>query len=186
VALVLVHGRHQDAAFMLEVAERVALPQAALLAPEPDDGVWYPGRFFDPPEVNEPHVTRAVGAIEEALARTSAAGVPTVLVGFSQGACMVAEALRRAPREVVAAAVLTGALMGDAPAPTPHHVAGLPMLFSASRHDDWIPLQHTQAVAASFALAGADVTSHVSGEREHHVSDAEATAVRELVERALG
>jgi phospholipase/carboxylesterase len=177
------HGRDQDAGFMLEVAGRVDVPAAALLLPESEAGTWYPGRFFDPVAANEPQVTQAVAAVEEAVA--TAGDVPVVLVGFSQGACVVAETLRRAPRPGVrAAAVLTGALMGDDPAPTPAHVAGLPMHFSSSRHDDWIPLEHALAAARSFEAAGADVTTEVSDEREHHVSDAEAAAVRELVLRA--
>lgn len=182
------HGRDQDAGFMRDVARRAALDEVALLLPESEERSWYPGRFFDPVADNEPHLTRAVEAFEQAVGVASSAGLPPsriVLVGFSQGACVLTEVIRRRPRAFGAAVVLTGALMGEASSPPAGDVAGLRMHFSSSRRDDWIPLAHTVAASRYFERAGARVTIAVSDEAEHRVSDAEAVRLRELADEVL-
>jgi len=192
-AAVLMHGRDQDAAFMLDVAERAALGDLGILLPESEQRSWYPGRFFDAVETNEPHLTRAVEAFEEAMDTAADAGLPAsrlLLVGFSQGACVLTELLRRRPRRLGAAAILTGALMGPPPAehplpPPAGDLTGLHLHFSASRHDNWIPLEHVRAGIRYFERAGARVTTALSDEVEHHVSDAEAACLRELADEFL-
>jgi phospholipase/carboxylesterase len=193
-AAVLMHGRDQDAAFMLDVAERAALGDLGILLPESEQRSWYPGRFFDAVETNEPHLTRAVEAFEEAMDTAADAGLPAsrlLLAGFSQGACVLTELLRRRPRPLGAAAILTGALMGPpAPAqralpPPAGDLAGLRLHVSGSRHDAWIPVERQQAASRYFERAGARVTTALSDEVEHHVSDAEAACLRELADEFL-
>lgn len=183
-AAVLMHGRDQDAGFMLEVADRARLGDvAALLLPEAESGSWYPGRYYDPVEANEPALTAAVAAFEEAIDVATSAGVPlerVLLAGFSQGACLLTELLRRRPRRVGAAVVLTGAMMGTNPSPPLPPLDALPVHVSCSRHDGWIALEHALGAATALERAGARVTTVVSDEREHHVSDAEAVHLREL------
>jgi phospholipase/carboxylesterase len=184
IAAVLVHGRDQDPGFMLEVAERVALPDVAYVLPEASGRSWYPGRFFDPPAENEPWLTHALDACEAAIAQATAA-MPferVAVVGFSQGACLTAELVARRPRPFRAVAVLTGCLMGaDEEIADPAPAPGLRIHFSTSRYDDWIPVAAVRETARRFDRAGARITLKVSGEREHHVSDDEADALRALL-----
>ena len=178
---------------MRDVAERAALDDAAVLLPECEQRSWYPGRFFDPVDGNEPHLTRAVEAVQQVVDVARAAGIPAgriVLAGFSQGACVVTELLRRDPRPFGAVVVLTGALMGapreDGEHPRPAgDLAGVRMHFSCSRRDAWIPLEHAVAARRYFERAGARVTMSVSDETEHHVSDAEAAYLRRLVDEVV-
>ena len=96
MACVLVHGRDQDEEVMLDVVERLGLDDVAYLLPVSPERSWYPGRYFDPLEANEPHLTDAIAACEAAVASARDAGVPDeriVLGGFSQGACVTAELL---------------------------------------------------------------------------------------------
>jgi phospholipase/carboxylesterase len=62
--------------------------------PAAPDGSWYPGRYFDRREVNEPRLGCGLSSIDGAIAELVEAGLgpdEIVLAGFSQGACLVCE-----------------------------------------------------------------------------------------------
>jgi len=187
VAAVLVHGRGQDPGFMLEVAQRLALDdQVAYVLPRAAGRSWYPGRFFDPIEANEPWLGWSLEAIGAAVSAARVGGRPparVALVGFSQGACVVAEHLARRPEHYGAAAILTGALFGQ---PTIDRLpagslAGLPMFFGIAQDDDWVPVAAVRDTVAAFEHAGARCSLHVYEDDEHRVSDDEVAAVRALL-----
>jgi phospholipase/carboxylesterase len=184
MACVLVHGRDQDEHVMLDVVERLHLDDIAYLLPVSPERSWYPGRYFDPVSENEPHLTQAIEACEAALdaARDAGvAGIDTVLGGFSQGACVVAELLARRPRPLAGAAILTGSLLGRPAERTLARVDGLPMFFGLSRHDQWIALEDARATAEAFARAGASVTFEAYEDPEHHVTDEAVAGLRALL-----
>ena len=187
VAAVLVHGRDQDPDFMLDVAQRVGLgDRVAYLLPRAADRSWYPGRFYDPMEDNEPCLGWSLHAIEAAVAQARGGGRPLpriALVGFSQGACIVAEHLARRPEPYGAAAILTGALFGppDADRMPAGSLGGLPMFFSIAQDDDWISLDAVRDTVEAFRRAGARCELHVYDDAEHGVNDDEVAAVRTLL-----
>ncbi len=186
VAAVLVHGRDQDPAFMLELVDRLALDGVAYLLPEADGRTWYPGRYLAPIADNEPSLSHALEAYRSALAAIAAAGIPperTVLVGFSQGACLTAELVFREPAPYAGIAILTGALIGPLQdeRPAPAELAGLEVFFGCAREDAWIPLEHAQRTAQAFAAGGATTTFRAYDEPEHAIYDDEVDAVRALL-----
>src|SRR5207244_10961971 len=72
-------------------------PGLALLAPQAAGGTWYPRRFLDPVESNEPWLSAALGAVGNVVGMVEEAGVPAesiLLLGFSQGACLRSEERR--------------------------------------------------------------------------------------------
>ena len=178
MACVLVHGRDQDEEVMLDVVARLGLDDVAYVLPVSAERSWYPGRYFDPVSENEPHLSRAIESCEAALDQVS--GLPTVLGGFSQGACVVAELLARRPRPLAGAAILTGSLLGRLAERTPARLDGLPMYFGISRHDEWIALEDARASADALERAGAVVTFETYEDRVHHVSDAAVAGLRAL------
>jgi phospholipase/carboxylesterase len=105
------------------------------------------------------------------------------LVGFSQGACILAEHLARRPQPYGAAAILTGALFGtpDVDRLPVGSLDGLPMFFGISENDDWIPLPAVRQTVAAFQRAGARCELRVYDDEEHGVNDDEAAAVRGLL-----
>ena len=121
------------------VAQRLELDdEVAYVLPRAADRSWYPGRFYDPMEDNEPWLGWSLQAIEAAVAQARGGGrsLPRVaLVGFSQGACIVAEHLARRPRALrrrrdphrraVRHARPTGCRSGS--------LGGLPMFFGIAR-----------------------------------------------------
>jgi predicted esterase len=183
---ILVHGRDQDAQVMLDVAGRLRLSDAGYVLPVAAGRTWYPGRYFDPIEVNEPHVGWALEAYERAIGVATAAGVPEqriVLAGFSQGACLIAELVARRPRPWRGVAVLTGTLMGPAGQEVvPVPVDGLPMFFGSSRYDEWIDYERVHATARAFAEAGARTTVETYDDRVHHVGDEAVDGLRRLLQ----
>jgi phospholipase/carboxylesterase len=186
VAAVLVHGRDQDPEFMLEVAQRLGLDDhVAYVVPRAAGGSWYPGRFYDPMEDNEPWLGWSLEAVEAAVvqARGGRRSLPDLaLVGFSQGACIVAEHLARRPEPYGAAAILTGALFGTAAERLPvGSLGGLPMFFGIAQGDDWIPVDAVRDTVEAFRRAGARCDLHVYDEQDHGVNDDEILAVRTLL-----
>lgn len=191
VAAVLVHGRDQDPEFMLEqLAGRLDLDgDVAYLLPRAADRSWYPGRFYDPMEDNEPWLGWSLEAIEAAVTRAGQSGrtLPSIaLVGFSQGACIVAELLARRARPFGGAAILTGALFGAAAQRMPAGALdGLPMFFGIATDDDWIPVDAVRDTVAAFQRAGARCDLHVYDDEEHGINDDEVAAVRTLLTTLL-
>jgi phospholipase/carboxylesterase len=187
VAAVLVHGRDQGPEWMLDVARRVDLDDAvAYVLPRAAERSWYPGRFYDPMEDNEPWLGWSLQAIEAAVALATGPARPLsriALVGFSQGACIVAEHLARRPAPYGAAGILTGALFGtpDVDRLPIGSLDGLPMFFGIAEDDDWIGVAAVRDTVAAFQRAGARCELRVYDDEEHGVNDDEAAAVRGLL-----
>lgn len=186
VATLLVHGRDQDPAFMLGLVDRLAVRGVAHLLPEADGGTWYPGRYHEPLEANEPGLSHALEALTRALATIAAAGIPpqrTVLAGFSQGACLVAELVFRTPAPYAGVAILTGSLVGprDARRAAPAGLEGLEVFCGCARQDAWIPFADARATAEAFAAAGATVLLREYDEPEHAIYDDEVDVVRRML-----
>lgn len=188
IAVVLVHGRDQDAAVMRDLLERLPAPPAATcLLPEAAGRSWYAARYTDGPDLLEPDVGRALATVEAALteARQACPGGPLVLVGFSQGACLAAERLARRGRTGLdGVALLTGAFIGPHPGTLrepAHGVAGLRVEMVSSEHDDWVLAPHVRTTAASLRAAGADVRLTMTDEPEHRIDDVAVAAVARLL-----
>ena len=184
IAAVLFHGRDQDPEWMLDVARRIDLDDAvSYILPRAADRSWYPGRFYDPMEDNEPCLGWSLEAIEAAVAATARPLTRVALVGFSQGACILAEHLARRPEPYGAAAILTGALFGtpDLERVPVGSLDGLPMFFGIAEKDDWIPIDAVRDTVAAFQRAGARCELRVYDDEEHGVNDDEVAAVRGLL-----
>jgi len=110
-ALVLLHGRGATARSMLHLADELAQPGLACLAPQAVGNVWYPNSFMAPIASNEPYLSSALAAVGDVLARLGEAGIPperVVLLGFSQGACLALEFAARHTRRYGGVVGLSG------------------------------------------------------------------------------
>ena len=187
LAAVLLHGRDRTSGEMIDLAGQVALPDVAWLALEAPGGSWYPGRFMEPTEVNQAHFDRALDRIDDQVRALETLGVPRrriALVGFSQGACVACEYVRRHPGRWGALIAFTGGLPGppgtvwtDGPG-----LDGTPVLLSNGDHDDWVPWSRVEETAAAFQRMGADVTLRLYPGRDHLVSDDEIREAKAILE----
>ena len=124
-AMVMVHGRGASAEDSLLLADRFNQSGVAYLAPQAAGHTWYPYTFLAPIADNEPYLSSAIALIESVFSQVASAGIPqgrTMILGFSQGACLTLEYVARHARRYGGVAGLTGGLIG--PDDTPRDYAG--------------------------------------------------------------
>ncbi len=190
LAVVLVHGRHQNAQFMLDLADRLpSPPPVSYVALEEPGGQWYPFSFLEPLARNEPQLSSALDTVSSLLGWLSDRGhgpESVVLMGFSQGACLLAEYLLRHPTRYGGAVLLTGGAIGP-PGTSwggPATLAGTPIYLGTSDPDDWVPATRVKETAAVLAARGARVTTQIFPGLGHEVSDLELDAASRLITEA--
>jgi phospholipase/carboxylesterase len=190
-ALVLVHGRGGTADGMLPIARAARATDAALVAPAAAGNSWYPQRFLAPVAANEPWLSSALAAIDGAMERVRAAGIPDeriVLVGFSQGACLSLEYVARAAARharfggVVA---MAGALIGDPSAPRQHtgSLNGTPVVLACGDADMHIPEALVRRSADMFTALGATVDLRIYPGVGHDITGDQIAALADIVEQ---
>ena len=101
---------------MWAIAARLAIPHVRWVAPAAEGRQWYPHRFMGPRPPNEPALSEAVALCDRALAEATDDGrIPargSVVLGFSQGACLASEFVLRHPERCRTLVMLTGGLIG--------------------------------------------------------------------------
>ena len=184
-AAILIHGRGSSADDIIRLVPNIDPGGVAYLAPPAPGNTWYPHRFLVPVDQNEPHLSRALARIDTLLDEITAAGIgteKTLLLGFSQGACLALEAAARSPRRLGAVAGLSGALIGPIEAERPPlspAVAGLPVFLGCGDVDDHIPLPYLERTTELLREAGAAVDLRVYQGMPHTINRDEVEAVRQ-------
>jgi predicted esterase len=186
VALLLVHGRGADAESILSLAEQIGGPGVAALAPQAAGNTWYPRRFMEPLATNEPWLSSALAAVGDLVAQVGEAGVPperTLLLGFSQGACLALEWAARNARRYGGVVALSGGLIG--PDGTPRDYAGsfdgTPIFLGCSDIDGHIPIERVHESAAVSRRLGGAVDERIYPGMDHTVNRDEVEAARAMV-----
>jgi predicted esterase len=185
-AMVLVHGRGASAQDILTLAAELDQPGFAYLAPQAAGNTWYPYSFLAPIERNEPYLSSALAALEQLLAHVAAAGIPaerTILLGFSQGACLATEFAARNARRYGALVGLSGGLIGPDGTPRDYSgsLDGTPVFLGCSDVDPHIPAARVQHSAEVLRRLGGDVTARLYPGMGHTVSEDEIEFVRGLM-----
>lgn len=185
-AVVMLPGRGDSPRRFLRLAEEFHRRGAMYLAPEPSGKAWYPGPMDDPPEAKEPWLSSAFRLVARAVETAGEAGVPperTVLVGFSQGACVAAEFVAARPRRYGGAAVLAGGLFGPDPAEREMSgsLDGTPVYLGCGDEDPRVAPGRVRASAAAFRRLDAVVTDEVYEGLGHAIGDEQMAAVRRMV-----
>jgi predicted esterase len=187
-AMLMVHGRNADANSILELTREIDQPGFAYLAPQAAGNAWYPYRFLEPLERNEPYLSSALKAIEAALARIASAGIlpeRTILLGFSQGACLALEFTARHARRYGGVVGLSGGLIGpdDAPRDYAGSLDGTPIFLGCSDVDSHIPKARVEHSAEVLRRLNGDVTARLYPGLGHTVNHDEIKFVREMMTR---
>lgn len=187
VAVILVHGRGQSPEVMHDlVVRRFAPNDFAWVAPSAANGSWYPERFLEPLEKNEPWLSQALEVLEclsDELARTGIPYDQQIFIGFSQGACLCCEYIWRSQRRYKALIAFTGALIGPerlACTTANRNIAGMPVLLSTWMDDPWVPIEYVRQTAEHFLGIGADVSLKVEEAIEHGILDCELLNARAI------
>jgi phospholipase/carboxylesterase len=187
--VVLVHGRGQDTDYMREqVIDRLDRADVAYVLPAAHENSWYPGSFLDPVAQNQPRLNWALERMDDVRQRLHDEGVADsrqVWLGFSQGACVLAEYVARTSHRFGALVCLTGGLFGPTGSALtrPVNVAGMPAIFATSDIDALVPVGRVDQTAASYRSAGAEVVLAVTAGAAHEIVDNSITRCRTLLDR---
>lgn len=187
-ALILLHGRGATARGMMALAGEASPDHVLFVAPQAYRRTWYPHSFLAPIEQNEPYLTSALGVVGHVLDRTQQAGIPlerTVLVGFSQGACLALEYAARHPQTYGGVFGLSGGLIGpeDTSFSYDGDLDGTFVFLGCSDQDPHIPLERVQESADVLEKLGARVDARVYPGMGHTTNEEELRVLRETLQQ---
>jgi len=185
-AAVLVHGRGATAQSIIRMAEGFPRERVAYLAPQAARNTWYPNPFTAPVESNEPGRSSGLKAISDAMGEAVDAGIPTdrtLILGFSQGACLASEYVARNPQRYGGLAVLSGGLIGESVDVEDYDgdLADTPVFLGCSDVDPHIAAERVRETTAVFEHLNADVTERLYEGMGHGVNDDEREFVHAMI-----
>lgn len=185
-AVIAIHGRGANATDIIGISRAIHLPGLAWLAPEAASHSWYPYSFLRPVEQNQPFLDSALSIVGGLLQHLEDSGIPAekvVLLGFSQGACLVSEFVARHPRRYGGLVVLSGGLIGASIEPERYagSLLDMPVFGGCSDIDPHIPLERFEITGQVLAALGAEVDFRVYPGMGHTIGLDELSAARELI-----
>jgi predicted esterase len=186
---ILVHGRNAGPANILDLVPRLARADVTYLAPAAANRTWYPCSFLAEIEQNEPGLSSALTMLGRLIDRVERAGVPrsrTVLLGFSQGACLASEFVVRHAARYGGLIALTGGLVG--PPGTewayPGHFDNMPVFLGSGDPDAHVPVERVAESARVFTRMGASVTQRIYPGMGHLVNEDEIAMAQTVLDAA--
>ena len=185
-AMVMLHGRGATAESILSLVPELGVADFAYLAPQAGGNSWWPLSFLAPIPQNEPGISSAMQAVRDVLARVEAAGVPadrTLLLGFSQGACLAAEFAARHARRYGGVTSLSGGLIGPNGIPRDYasSLDGTPVFLGCSDVDSHIPAERVRLSAEVLERLGGEVTMRLYPGMDHTIIEDELDVVRTMM-----
>lgn len=189
--MVMVHGRGATAESILTLVPSLDVDGFAFFAPQAGGNTWYPNSFLAPIGSNEPGITSGLQAIGDIIARIEAAGIPaerTMLLGFSQGACLSLEYAARHARRYGGIACLSGGLIGPDATPRDYEGSfdGTPAFLGCSDVDGHIPAIRVTESAAVLKRMGSDVVVKLYPGMGHLVNEDEIAHVTRIMQEVGG
>jgi predicted esterase len=189
-AMLMVHGRGATAQDILSLAAEFNQEGFAYVAPQAANNTWYPFPFMTPVERNEPWLSSALLRLEEALEAIGRHVPPerTILLGFSQGACLASEFAARHARRYMGIVGLSGGLIGPEGTPRdyPGSLEGTPVFLGCSDVDFHIPKERVEETARVLTALGGEVTMRLYPNMGHTVNEDELQFVRGIMSDASG
>ena len=189
-AMLMVHGRGASAEDILSLAEQLDVARFAFFAPQASNNTWYPNSFLSPISDNEPWLSSALAFMEEVMAMITKAGIApeqSMILGFSQGACLTLEYAVRHAQRYGGLVGLSGALIGPDTLLRDYSgtLAGTPVFLGCSDVDFHVPKERVDGAAAILARLGGDVTERLYPNMAHTVNQDEVDFVRGMMQSVL-
>jgi predicted esterase len=185
--VLMVHGRGARAEDILTLADEFAQPGFAYFAPQAANNTWYPNRFLNPISDNEPWLSSALAFVKDVLHQIAAAGIPperTILLGFSQGACLTLEFAARNARRYGGIVGLSGALIGpdDTPRNYEGSLEGTPVFLGCSDVDFHVPKERVHETAQVLRSLGGEVAERLYPNMDHTINQDEIDFVKRMMQ----
>jgi phospholipase/carboxylesterase len=183
--MILIHGRGADAQDILSLADHFNEEDFIYAAPNAPQNSWYPLSFLAPIEDNEPYLTNSLAAIGELLVEFGGKGIPAenvILVGFSQGACLILEYALRNPQHYGGIAALSGAVISTETKDYDYGSFKRTHVFlGCSENDLHIPLEKVDLTEEVFRNMNADVRKTIYPGSFHGVIPSEIEQIKGLI-----
>jgi phospholipase/carboxylesterase len=178
VICVFVHGRGQSPEAMEDgVIRHLSTPGVSYVLPRAPGGIWYTARAVDAlTDDSRAALGQSVALLRNviAAARAQAPGVPVLLGGFSQGACLSLELAFADGPWPGALVALTGCRVGQqTDVRARSNLNGMPVYLTGGDADPWISVQAFAEAAADLGLAQARLRADVFPGRGHEASKSE-------------
>lgn len=188
-AVLMLHGRGDSARGILSLADVLATAGVAYAAPEAEANTWYPYSFLMPFERNEPYLSSALRAVQDALAELEATGLAReniVLLGFSQGACLALESAARHATRYGGVIALSGGLIGLDGTPRDYagSLDGTPVFLGCSDVDAHIPEARVRESAEVMERLGGAVDLRIYPGMGHTINQDEIDAAKGIIQGA--
>ncbi len=188
-AVLLLHGRGDSADGILGLTDALETDNVIYAAPQAENNAWYPKSFLEPLEQNEPYLSEALQAVEDALADLEAAGFAReniVLLGFSQGACLAAEFVARNPAVYGGVVALSGGLIGPDGGMYEYQgsLGDTPAFLGCGSVDAHIPEARVMLSAGVLSNLGARVDARIYPGMGHTLNEEEIGAANLIIEGA--
>ena len=185
-AMIMVHGRGATAEDILSLTPELNQPGFAYLAPQAAGYAWYPNSFLAPIASNEPGLSSGLAVIASLLEKLAEAGIPperTIILGFSQGACLSLEFAARNARRYGGLAGLSGGLIGPdgTPRDYPGSLDGTPVFLGCSDVDPHVPKKRVELSAEVLQRLGGNVTTRLYPRMGHTVNRDEIRQVQDIM-----
>jgi phospholipase/carboxylesterase len=185
-AMIMVHGRGAMAQDILALTAELQQPGFTYLAPQAAGNTWYPNSFLAPIPSNEPGLSSGLAVITSILNQLAETGIPaerTILLGFSQGACLSLEYAARHARRYGGLVGLSGGLIGpdDTPRDYPGSLAGTPVFLGCSDIDPHIPKERVEQSAEILQRLGGHVKIRLYPRMGHTVNRDELRSVQAIM-----
>jgi predicted esterase len=189
-AMIMLHGRGATARDILTLTADLHLPGFVYLAPQAAGNSWYPNSFLMPIASNEPYLSSGLAVITSLLDQLAQVGIPaerTILLGFSQGACLTLEYTARKARRYGGIVGLSGGLIGPdgTPRDYPGSLAGTPVFLGCSDRDPHIPKERVELTSETLRLLGGNVTTRLYPFMDHTVNQDELDFVQGMMANIL-
>lgn len=185
-AMIMMHGRGATAESILELATQFKEQDFIYLAPQAAGNTWYPNSFLSSLESNEPGLSSGLAVIEALLAQLNDAGIPlerTMLLGFSQGACLTLEFVARHALRYGGVVGLSGGLIGPDGTARDYvgSLDGTPIFLGCSDVDLHVPKERVELTSDILRRVDGHVTMRLYPGMGHTVNLNEIRFVQEMM-----
>jgi len=187
VVMILLHGRGATPDDILRLARNFEQPDLAFVAPKAANYTWYPYSFLADVEKNEPHLSSALEKVRTVIAQIKNHGFrqdQIYLLGFSQGACLALEYVRKNPGKYAGVFGLSGGLIGSTVSKEDYSgdLESTPIFMGCSDVDRHIPLERVVQSAEILTSMNAHVEKRIYPGMPHTVNDDEVEFIKQSLE----
>jgi predicted esterase len=185
-AMIMIHGRGATAQDILTLTLELEVPYFAFLAPQAAGYTWYPYRFLEPVERNQPGISSGLQVIGNLIGQLNENGIPAervFLLGFSQGACLALEYAARHTHRYGGIIGLSGGLIGPQISPDDYSgsLGQTPVFLGCSDIDPHVPRERVEESAAIFQKLDGKVTMRFYPDMGHTVNQDEIDFIIQMV-----